>query len=284
MNLRFLLSLLAALVVAGLRAQALEPSIKVFPADAKPPEAISFPRLYGYDKTPREYVLKVAAPTAKLTIEILGSIMGEIQDRTCVIDDPSGKELKKLEFKTGAQVRIELADLKPGIYEVSIPEGGVEQVSITGGNVFAAVRAFNHAGGINVHAPSSDAKAGTRLYYLVPPNTASFRVNLLYGLVSLGIVSGEPFLTEFVGRRTKVTKLAAAAPLEERERQVNQIPAWEPREISFTGAATPRIGYVEWLPYREEVGNGGESSWMVIDGAELYSPDPSYVLYETLEK
>ena len=48
--------------------------------------------------------------------------------------------------------------------------------------------------------------------------------------------------------------------------------------IQFSPADKPRIAYVQW----PEAGNPAHSVGLVIEGVTLYSPDPSYALYESL--
>lgn len=92
-------------------------------------------------------------------------------------------------------------------------------------------------------------------YFLIPAGTNSLNVRLSAGTISLGFQDGPVIAPELKG----------SGQLQKGE------------DLQFPASEQPRIAYVEW---------NGEflmSEGLVIEGVHLYSPDPSYVLYETLE-
>ncbi len=74
--------------------------------------------------------------------------------RTCLITDENGQELKKLEFEIDTPARFELTDVKPGVYTATFPEFGAEQLTVSGGNTFGAVKAYDDSWGFNPFRPA----------------------------------------------------------------------------------------------------------------------------------
>jgi hypothetical protein len=150
----------------------LDTVLTVFPNNATPPAEIRFPKLHGIPGgNPRQYVLKVVAPTPKLSFEIMGSnpLGPGDKDRTVTVRDQSGNVLKKLTFTVDTAVSFELTNIKPGIYTAAFPEWGAEQLTVRGGNTLGAIRAFEDSWGFNPFRPA-DLKPGEgyRAYFLVP--------------------------------------------------------------------------------------------------------------------
>jgi hypothetical protein len=169
----------------------------------------------------------------------------------------NGEELKHLEFKAGTPVRFELRDVKPGVYTALFPDFGAEQVTVRGGNTFGAVRASDDAWGFNPFRPA-DLKPGEdyQAYFLVPAGATSLRVRLALGTVSLGFKDGEVIAAGVKG----------SAQLQK-----------GPAEFKFAASDKPRVAYVRWA------GEFHLSQGLVVEGVTLYSPDPGYVLYESLK-
>lgn len=136
---------------------ALDPAVHLFPAKAEPPAEITFPKLHGPPTPgePRRYVLKVVAPTPKLTLHVTaGNPLGGGTDRrTCTVTGDDGEELKHVEFKVGEPVTFELHHVRPGVYTALFPDFGAEQVTVRGGNTFGAVRADDGDWGFNPFRP-----------------------------------------------------------------------------------------------------------------------------------
>ncbi len=238
----------------------LDPALKLFPAEAKPPAEVTFPKLHGPPTQggPRRYVLRVVAPTPKLTFQISAGnpLGGGTEKRTSTVTGDDGAELKHVEFKVGDPVTFELTDVKPGVYTVLCPDFGAEQLTVRGGNTFGAVRASDDWG-FNPFRPA-DLKAGEdyRAYFLVPAGAASLRVQLSLGTVTLGFQGGDVIAAGVKGS-PKLQK--------------------EPAEFKFAAADKPRVAYVKWA------GEFHLSQGLVVEGATLFSPDPAYVLYESLK-
>ena len=231
----------------------LDPVVKMFPADAKPPADIKFPQLHNAGEGhPSQYILKVVAPTPKLTLEILaGSPQGGAPNRTVIVTDETDKELKKLEFKIDEPVSIELTNVRPGTYTVSFAEHGATQLTVRGGNTFGAVRAFNDSWGYNPLSFAGQKEA--RAYFVVPAGRTSLKVGLAGGTVALGFHNGDIITPEIVG----------SAELKK-----------QPQEFKFAASDKPRVAYVEW--------KGGGAPGLGIEGVTLFSIDPN-VLYESLD-
>ena len=240
----------------------LDPAIKVFPADARAPAQVAFPKLHGppSDTGPRQYVLKLLAPTPTLTFEVLAeAATGGVEDRSAIVINERGEELKRLEFKINTPVTFELSDVKPGLYTAVFPEFGAEQLTVRGGgNVLGAVRAHADTWGFNPFRPA-DLKPGEgyKAYFAVPAGSSSMKVALATGAVALGFEGGEVIAPEVRG-----------SP--ELQKQ--------PLEFAFAASDKPRIAYVQW---RE--GEYPASQGLLIEGVTLFSPDPSYVLFESLD-
>jgi len=200
----------------------------------------------------------VVALTPKLTLEILAANpQGGAPGRTVIVTDDHDKELKRLEFEIDQPVSIELTNVRPGTYTVSFPDHGAEQLTVRGGNTFGAVRAFNDNWGFSPFRPA-DLKPGEgyKAYFAVPAGSTSIKVGLSLGAVALGFQDGDIIAPDVKG----------SAELKK-----------TPQEFKFAAADKPRIAYVQWqgeYPATEGLG---------IEGVTLYSPDPSYVLYESLD-
>ena len=236
----------------------LDPAIKVWPVNAQAPTQIQFPKLHGppIANGPRRYILKVIAPTPKLTFSVLADKAagnGE-ENRTATMTDENGNEMKKVEFKINTPFSFELTDVKPGIYAAVFPEFGAEQLTVRGGNVLAAVRAYDDNWGFNPFRPA-DFQAGEsyKAYFAVPAGKTSLKVALAGGGASIGFQDGEVIAADIKGS----PELAKA-----------------PQEFKLAPADKPRIAYVQ-VEYPASQG-------LVIEGVTLYSPNPSYVLYESL--
>ena len=242
----------------------LDPAVRVFPADARPPAEVRFPKLHGppIDTGPRHYLFKVIAPTPKLTFEVLADNAAGNGDekRTATVIDESGNELRRLQFKINTPLTFELTDVKPGLYTAVFPEFGAEQMTVRGGggNVLGAVRAHADTWGFNPFRPA-DLKPGEgyKAYFAVPAGSSSLRVALVTGAVSLGFEGGEVIAREVRG-----------SP--ELQKQ--------PLEFAFAASDKPRIAYVQW-----QAGEYPASQGLLIEGVTLFSPDPSYVLFESLD-
>ena len=249
-------------------AAVLDPAVKVFPAGAAAPAQVAFPKLHGppSDTGPRQYVLKVTAPTPTLTFEVLAeAATGGVEDRSAIVMDERGSELKRLEFRINTPVTFELTDVKPGLYTAVFPEFGAEQLTVRGGggNVLGAVRAHADAWGFNPFRPA-DLKPGEgyKSYFAVPAGTSSLKVALAAGAVSLGFHGGEVIAPEVRG-----------GP--ELQKQ--------PPEFPFAASDKPRIAYVQWLGPPQVPGEYPNAQGLLIEGVTLFSPDPSYVLFESLD-
>ena len=122
-----------------------------------------------------------------------------------------------------------------------------------GGNTFGVIRAFNESWGFN-----PIRFGGQRSYFMMPAGTSSLRVALFSGAVSLGFVDGELIAAEIIGSDALKK---------------------QPQEFKFAPADKPRMAYVQWA----EAGNIPSSQGLVLEGVTMYSPDASYVLYESLD-
>jgi hypothetical protein len=238
----------------------LDTVITVFPANATPTVEIRFPRLHGIPGgNPRQYLLKVVAPAPKLRFEFTASnpLGPSDKDRKVIVRDYNGKELKRLEFKVDTPASFELTDVQPGMYIATFSGWGADQLTISGGNTLGAVRAFEDSWGFNPFRPA-DLKPGEgyRAYFLVPAGQSSLRIGALTGTVSVGFKDGAVIAPEVTG---------SAA--------VKQ----QPLEFKFAPSDQPRIACVEWKG--EFLGTQG----LVIEGVTSYSPDPSYVLHESIQ-
>lgn len=234
-----------------------DPRLNVFPGDAKPPAELRFPKLHGPPGVSRQYVLKVVSPTPKLTFRVLagspfGAGMGE---RTCVVKDATDQEVKRFEFKADRPASFEITDLKPGVYTATFPEFGAEQLTVTGGNTFGAMRAFHDTWGFNPmrRSDQKDGEAAT-CYFALPAGRGSVAVGLSEGRVALGIQGG-PAIAADVRGAGKQTR----------------------HEFKVAASDTARIAYVRWA--KDTLTSVG----LRVEGVTLFSPDPSYVLYESLE-
>ena len=238
--------------------EVLDPVMKVFPATARPPVEIQFPKLHGPPGIPRHYLLQVIAPTPRLTLEFTAGnpLGGGVADRTCIVTDPNDNELKTLQFKIDQPQRVELNDLQPGLYTVTFPEFGAEQLTVRGGNTFGAVRSARDFWGFNPFR--SPDKEEVRAYFLVPPGRNSLKVGLTFGQVSLGFVDGALIAPEVKGDPKLRT---------------------EPVELPIARSDAPRIAFVQW---RAE-GNTPTSEGMQIEGVTAYTPDASAVFHESLD-
>ena len=244
----------------------LDPAVKVFPADAQPPAQIAFPKLHGPPSVtgPRHYLLKVVAPTPKLTFDVLAEVAtGGVESRSAVVLNEHGDELKRLEFKVNTPISFDLTDVKPGLYTAVFPEFGAERLTVRGGNAFGVVRAHADTWGFNPFRPA-DLKAGEgyKAYFAVRPGSASLNVALAAGVVSLGFEGGDVFATAVRG-----------SPALQKQ----------PVDLTFAASDKPRIAYVQWQGQPQVPGEYPNGQGLVIAGATLFSPDPSYVLYESLD-
>jgi len=232
----------------------LDPAVKLLPAAAKPPAEIKFPSFHNAGEGhPLQYTLKVVAPTPKLTLDILASRAGGggTPERTVIVADESDKELKKLELKLDQPASIELTNVQPGIYTVTFPEFGAHQLTVRGGNTFAAARAPNNNWGF--YPINFAGQKQPRVYFMVPAGRTSLKVGLSSGTVALGFQEGAVIAPEVTG----------SAELKK-----------QPGDFKFAASDKPRVAYVEW--------KSNAALGLVIEGVTLYSPDPSYVLYESL--
>lgn len=237
----------------------LDPAIKVFPANATPPTEIKFPLLHGIPGgNPRQYILKVIAPTPKLTFNIIASNPHGAGDaeRTMTLTDENGNEIKSLKYKIGEPVAFEITNVKPGVYTAAFANFGAEQLTVRGGNTFGAVRGYKDTWGFN--PVRTDTEKDRRVYFMVPAGASTLSAGLLHGVVSLGFKDGEIIAAEVKGS-PEIQK--------------------QPQEWKFAPSDKPRQAYVQW----SEVGNIPSSQGFVIEGVTLYSPDSSYVLYESLD-
>jgi hypothetical protein len=248
-------------------AAVLDPATGVFPAEARAPAQVAFPKLHGppSDTGPRQYVLRVIAPTPKLTFEVLADNAAGNGDekRTATLTDERGNELKRLEFRINTPVTFELTDVKPGLYTAVFPEFGAERLTVRGGgNVLGAVRAHADTWGFNPFRPA-DLKPGEgyKAYFAVPAGSSSLKVALAAGAVSLGFHGGEVIAPDVRG-----------SP---------ELPK-QPLEFSFAPSDKPRIGYVQWQGQPQVPGEYPNAQGLLIEGVTLFSPDPSYVMYESL--
>ncbi len=243
----------------GSSAGTFDPALHVAPADARPPAELRFPRLHGppIATGPRQYLLRVVAPMPRLAFHIrAGSPLGGGgTDRTCVVTDPDGEILEVFEFRADEPARFELADLKPGTYTATFPEFGAEELTVRGGNTFGAVRSFRDTWGFNPMRRSDQGEGGpVEAYFAVPAGRRSLKVHLTDGTIAIAFRGGEVIASEVKGSGKDVA-----------------------REIAFAPSDRPRIAAVRWA------GNALISAGMVIEGVTLYSPDPSYVLFERLK-
>ena len=234
-----------------------DPQAKLFPADAKPPAELKFPKLHGPPAVSRQYLLHVVTPVPRLTFDVTASapLGGGTDERTCVVTDALDREVKRLTFPAARPARFELTDLKPGFYTATFFEFGAEELTVTGGGTFGAVRAPHDTWGFNPmrradHQPGQPAEA----YFLVPAGKASLNLRLADGVVSLDFADGHVIAADVKGA-------AGAAP----------------REFAFAPADRPRVARVRWAP--EQLTTTG----FLIDGVTLFSPRPEYVMHETLD-
>jgi hypothetical protein len=234
----------------------LDPAVKVFPADVKAPAEISFPLLHGPGGgPPLQLVLNVVAPVKRLSLEILATNIqgGSTPNRKVVVTDPLDKEVKSAEVRLDQPSAVELVDLSPGTYTVTFPEQGANRVRVSGGSTFGGVRAFNDGWGFSPFRAVTDGPL--RAYFLVPAGGRPLQVRLSSGTIAIGILGAEMLAPAIIG-----------SP------QMKQ----DGLEVKVSASSKPRVGFVEWS------GPALTSQGMVIDGVTLYSPDPSYVLYESL--
>lgn len=89
----------------------------------------------------------------------------------------------------------------------------------------------------------------------MPAGATSLRVRLSQGAVTLGFPGGEVIASGVKGSAQRRK---------------------EPAEFKFPASDKPRVMYVRWA------GEFHLSQGLVIEGVTLYSPDPSYVLHESL--
>jgi hypothetical protein len=82
------------------------------------PAVITFPALHSPGGgPPLQHILKVTAPTDKLTLEIAaGNPIGGGAVHTVTIRDDRGEELQSRYYNLDATVKIELNNLQPGLY------------------------------------------------------------------------------------------------------------------------------------------------------------------------
>lgn len=241
---------------ATLASGTFDPRVRMLPVDAKPPAELRFPVLHTPPAMKTRHVLHVVAPTPRLTFEICSSsLVGGVDERLCIVADALDRELKRVPFAVGEPVRFELADVSPGFYTVTFPAFGAAELTVTGGNTFGAVRSPPDNWGFNPMR-RADHTAGdpVRAYFLVPAGWESLRVRLTDGTASLGFVDG-PVL---------------AADLKPE-------PGGTPRELAFAPSDQPRVAVASWAPTQFM------TTGFFIEGVTLFSPDPGYVLYETLE-
>ena len=235
-----------------------DPRVRLYPdADAKPPAEVKFPKLHGPPAIWRQYLLQVVAPAPKLTFDVVASAPfgGGLDGRTCVIADSLDREVKRVEFKAGTPTRFELTDVAPGFYTATFFEFGAEELTVTGGSVFGAVRSPHDNWGFNPMR-RADQKDGepVHAYFVVPAGRASLRVRLLDGTVSLACADGQPIASDVKGA-------AGSAP----------------RELKFPASDAPRVVRATWGP--DQLTTMG----FVVEGVTLFSPDAGYVLHENLE-
>lgn len=236
----------------------LDPIVTAFPADGRTPAEVRFPKLHGPPAVSRQYLLKVVAPTPKLTFEVVAGnpLGGGTEDRTCVVTDPNEKEIKSLRFKIDQPLRFELADLRPGTYTATFPEFGAEQLTVRGGNTLGAVRAPHDFWGFNPLLRTDQRTGeGRRAHFLVPAGQKSLSVRLGRGVISLGFEGGGVIAARAEGAANK------------------------PVEVPFPPSDKPRIAYVEWPAQ----GNVPCSEGMVVEGVTVFSPDPGHVLFEAVD-
>ena len=233
----------------------LDPALKLLPVGAKPPPEVRFPLLHGPGGgPPLQYILDVVAPAPKLSLDVLASNpQGGTPERRLVVTDASDNVIKDFSAPLDKMVTVDLVNVQPGTYTVTLPDQGALQLTVRGGKTFGAVRAYNDPWGFNPFIPPGAQEM--RAYFVIPAGRGSLRVGLSSGSVALGVQNGEIIAPEVVG-----------SP------QLKK----EPRELTFTPADRPRVGYVQWK------GEVPLSAGMAIEGVTLFSPDPSYVLYETL--
>jgi hypothetical protein len=234
-----------------------DPRLRVLPGNARPRGALKFPKLHGPPAVARQYVLRVATPTPKLTFDVVaGSPHGPgMPERTCVVTDGCGNEIKRVEFPAGRPARFDLTDLKPGVYMATFPEFGAEQVTVAGGNILGAVRAPGDGWGFNpMRRADQKDDDEVKAYFVVPAGWDSLSVRLAEGAVALGFEGGAVIAVEVRG--------AAKGP---------------PQELKFAPSDKPRIAYLQVL--RGQPSTIG----LIVEGVTLYSPEPSSAFYETLE-
>lgn len=236
----------------------LDPVVRVFPASAEPPAELHFPKLHGPPGIARQYLLKVTAPTPKLTLEVVAGnpLGGGVEERTCVVTDPNDNEIQRVRFRVNEPVRVELGDVKPGLYTATFAEFGAEQLTVRGGNTIGAVRSARDFWGFNPFRATD--KDEVRAYFLVPAGAGRIKAGLSSGRVSIGLVDGAVIAAELAG-----------------DPKLKKVPA----EFTFAASDRPRIAYVRW----KAQDNTPTSEGFVVEGVTAYSPDPASVLYESLE-
>jgi len=237
----------------------LDPAIKPWPANARPPAEIKFPMLHngGNFGAPIQHVLKVLSPTSlTLTINATNQAGGAAM-HTVIVTGPLGNEISKLQLADSSLHKLNLPNLRPGIYTVTFPDNGSNQLTVSGGNTFGATRAFGDVDwGFNPFRFAGQKEV--RSYFAVPAGSTSLKVHLSSGTVALGFQDGGIIAAEVKG----------SAALKK-----------EPAAFPFAASDKPRMAYVQW----PEAGNPANSVGLVIEGVTLYSPDPSYALYESLD-
>ena len=248
----------AALPTDGsLAAGTFDPRLAVVSTAGSPPAELKFPKLHGPPGVARQYVLRVTAPTPKLTFEIVtGSPHGAgMPQRTVLLTDERGNELKRLEFSTDRPASFDVTDLQPGVYLATFPEFGAEQITVRGGNTLGAVRTAGDGWGFNPmrrsdHKESDELKA----YFVIPPGRESLSVRLSEGVVAVGLEGDRLLAAEIRGTE--------GAP---------------PHKIMLEPSDTPKVAYVKMV--RATPSTMG----LVIEGVTHYSSEPAHVLYERLD-
>jgi len=235
--------------------------LRVLPDKPKAPAVLRFPKMHGIPGgNPRQYVFKVLALAPKLTFEITAdkAAGNGADERTMTITDEAGDEIKTLAFKVDQPTRFELKDVKPGAYTALFTDFGAEQLPIRGGSTLGAMRAYDDTWGFNPFRPAS-LQAGEKYaaFFVVPAKQSSLEVALQSGSVSIGFEGGDIIAEDIKG----------SAEL-----------AKEPRQLQFAPADEDRIAYVKWN------GEYPATQGLVIRGMTLFSPDPSSVLYESLNQ
>lgn len=236
-----------------------DPVLRLAPIDAVPPEVVRFPKLHGppIPTGPRRYLLRVVAPTPRLTLQIRAGapLGGGTKGRTCFVTDAAHNEIGRMEFGINEPVALELTDVKPGLYTAVFPDFGAEKLTVSGGNTYGAVRAYRDNWGFNAMRRADQPPGDSAVsYFVVPAGQASLKVALTDGAVTVGFHGGQVIASEVRG--------SAEAPQ---------------RQFTFAASDDPRVAYVQWAS------DGLTSTGLVIEGVTLYSPHASGVLYETLD-